>query len=406
MKVYFKNLNGIRFFAAALVLFHHSFFFTSSFDPHGHFLETCLRNAGRLGVNIFFVLSGFLISYFLLTEKDQTNTISYKTFYIKRILRIWPLYFAVGLPITLLSPWALHALGLATTVNTSDLITNLIYLLFFAINIQFVFATNRYMFEIGWSVCVEEQFYLVWPILINNFRKRINVLIYAMFSFSIMSRIFIYFILPMISHVSEEKIMLYNYVLVFTKFDLFTTGLLIALIYSKKEEYKKLLQKFFHPLVQYIMLVLALLYTFSVIRLTSNFGLVFFDTVICSVLFGYVLLAAIYENPVFNLENKLLVTLGKISYGIYLYHTSIAQLLLMLFEKVIKHKGSRLIYDVAYPITTLVVVCIVSYISYYWFEVKFLKLANKFKPGAKKEKIAILEQPVVEELKIEIPSQN
>src|ERR1700749_660727 len=156
MKVYFKNLNGIRFIAAALVLFHHAFFFTTSFHPRDSFTETFMKNAGRLGVNIFFVLSGFLISYYLLMEKDLTGDIRYRRFYIKRIFRIWPLYFAIGLPITLVAPFILHRLGLGGAVSVPQLLTNLVWLVFFAINLQFIFAPNGGIFEISWSVCVEE----------------------------------------------------------------------------------------------------------------------------------------------------------------------------------------------------------------------------------------------------------
>jgi peptidoglycan/LPS O-acetylase OafA/YrhL len=383
MKVYFKNLNGIRFFAAALVLIHHAFFFTSSFYPRGPFLETFMKNAGRLGVNIFFILSGFLISYFLLVEKDGTKDVSYRTFYLKRILRIWPLYFAIGLPITLLSPFVLHKMGMAGPVSVSELLTNLVWLLFFAVNIQFLFAPNRGMFEISWSVCVEEQFYLIWPILINKCRKRIDLLIYSMFAISLLTRLFTWYILPKIHPVSTDKIMLYNYVLVFDEFDLFTTGLLMALIYRQKERFAPVLKKLFHPFVQVCMLVAALLYLLSVIHFSDFFNILFFDHLVCSVLFGYVLLAAVLQNTVFNLENRLLVTLGKISYGIYMFHTSIAQLILMVFVRVVGHKESRLVYDVWYPLTCLIVVCVISYFSYTWFEIKFIRKAHREKDGSK-----------------------
>ena len=372
MKAYFKNLNGIRFIAAALVLIHHAFYFTSSFNPQNTIIENCLRNLGRLGVNIFFVLSGFLISYYLIVEKDQTKTINFKRFYIKRILRIWPLYYAIGLPITLLAPWALHKMGLSEALPVSDLVTNMIYLLFFAVNIQFLFAPNRGMFEISWSVCVEEQFYLIWPVLINKFRQRIRLLIFSMFGISILTRLFTYFILPLISHVSFDDILLYNYVLVFTKFDLFTTGLMIALVYCKRDQYAAILKKVFHPAVQWLMLILALLYLTSTVRLANYTQLLFFDNLICCVLFGYGIFAAILENSVLKLENRLLVTLGKVSYGIYLFHTSVGQLILLAFEKIVKHKESYLIYSVIYPLTTLVGVCLLSYISYTWFELRFL----------------------------------
>ena len=69
MKVYFKNLDGIRFFAALMVLLQHAYGFKHDYSPAGPFLERCFSDTGRMGVNLFFVLSGFLISYLLLVEK-------------------------------------------------------------------------------------------------------------------------------------------------------------------------------------------------------------------------------------------------------------------------------------------------------------------------------------------------
>src|SRR6266446_4521409 len=78
-KVHFPNLTGLRFFAAMSVLIY-------------HFYGLEVLN-GHYGVILFFVLSGFLITYLLLEEHDMYGTISLRQFYIRRILRIWPLYY-------------------------------------------------------------------------------------------------------------------------------------------------------------------------------------------------------------------------------------------------------------------------------------------------------------------------
>ena len=98
MKVYFKNLDGIRFFFFFLVLLHHAQFFKDIHEvPLSSVFSAYLVQAGKMGVNLFFVLSGFLISYLLFSEKMKTGTVSLKKFYIRRALRIWPLYFAYGI---------------------------------------------------------------------------------------------------------------------------------------------------------------------------------------------------------------------------------------------------------------------------------------------------------------------
>src|SRR5258706_10825177 len=118
MKVYFKNLDGIRFFAALFVLLQHSFGFRKMYTSSGFaFLDKCFEYTGILGVNLFFILSAFLISYLLLMEKDATPTVSYRNFYIRRILRIWPLYLGYGLILTFFSPRISELLGLGNNTD-------------------------------------------------------------------------------------------------------------------------------------------------------------------------------------------------------------------------------------------------------------------------------------------------
>jgi peptidoglycan/LPS O-acetylase OafA/YrhL len=380
LKVYFKNLDGIRFFAAFLVLLHHSFFFKKNYSDSFAFLDNCFEHTGRLGVNLFFILSGFLISYLLLIEKDSTDTISYKRFYIRRILRIWPLYLGYGLVLTFFSPYVAEKLGLGNDTDFPAMIMNLIFLLFFSVNFQLAFVgSNRGMFEISWSVCIEEQFYLVWPLLINKFRKKLRSLIVVMFGISILTRIIIVYILPILFPAwTLQQLVLMNYVLIFDKLDLFGAGLLAALLYYKKDVYGPWLRTLFRPWIQVLMTCLAILYTLSILKPTNIPCLIFRDHFICDILYGYVLLAAIVENSIYRLEHPLLKTLGKISFGIYLFHTAICQFVLIFFKKFIGHPESRIIYDLLYPLGSLIVTCLVAYISYTYYESWFLIRKKKF----------------------------
>lgn len=87
-KVYFKNLNGLRFIAALIVIVGHQEQIKKYYLGLEPFLLVRNPDAGQLGVIMFFVLSGFLISYLLLEEEAKSRTISIKNFYIRRILRI------------------------------------------------------------------------------------------------------------------------------------------------------------------------------------------------------------------------------------------------------------------------------------------------------------------------------
>src|SRR5690606_15550484 len=96
-KIFFANLDGLRFFSFfGVFLFH---FYKSLFDniketyPAVYEVGEFLFQNGSLGVNFFFVLSGFLITFLLIKERELTSKINIKNFYVRRILRIWPLYY-------------------------------------------------------------------------------------------------------------------------------------------------------------------------------------------------------------------------------------------------------------------------------------------------------------------------
>src|SRR5688572_30760956 len=94
-KVFFKGLNGLRFFAALAVIITHVELMKGVFGLPSYWQEPFFFDLGGLGVYFFFVLSGFLITYLLLVERRQIGRISIKKFYVRRILRIWPLYYFI-----------------------------------------------------------------------------------------------------------------------------------------------------------------------------------------------------------------------------------------------------------------------------------------------------------------------
>ena len=93
-QVFFPNLNGLRFVAASLVMICHIEQWKGLNGLHRSLLPF-FDKIGSLGVTLFFVLSGFLITYLLLTEKQDKGTINVKKFYLRRVFRIWPLYYLI-----------------------------------------------------------------------------------------------------------------------------------------------------------------------------------------------------------------------------------------------------------------------------------------------------------------------
>ena len=94
-QIFFPGLNGLRFFAALFVLITHLELFKHLNGFPDIWNNPLILSFGSIGVDLFFVLSGFLITYLLLAEKGATGDISLKQFYIRRMLRIWPLYFFI-----------------------------------------------------------------------------------------------------------------------------------------------------------------------------------------------------------------------------------------------------------------------------------------------------------------------
>ena len=156
---YRPELDVLRFGCFLLVFFHHSF------SRAGEGWRASLVDVGGFGVPVFFLLSSFLITELLLREREVSGRVHAGAFYLRRILRIWPLYFGF-----LGFCWVMGRLHLLHPVPT-------------AMGLSFLaMAGNWYFVAMGaslspagilWSVSVEEQFYLVWPWLMRIGRVRV-----------------------------------------------------------------------------------------------------------------------------------------------------------------------------------------------------------------------------------------
>lgn len=164
--VFFPNLDGLRFFAFLAVFLYHSFETkVDAIKAHsGYQWADWAFHHGYLGVNFFFVLSGFLITYLLLQEIRLNGRIDVPSFYVRRALRIWPLYYAmVGFGF-LVFPAFKRAFGAVPQETASPLF----YALFLGnFDILRSGMPDSSVLGVLWSLAVEEQFYLVWPLLLS-----------------------------------------------------------------------------------------------------------------------------------------------------------------------------------------------------------------------------------------------
>ncbi|HXS04133.1 MAG TPA: acyltransferase [Rhodanobacter sp.] len=156
---HFAALDGLRGVAIVLVLLH-GFDVIQPSGTFGHALDDLL-DLGWIGVQLFFVLSGFLITGILLDTRQASGY--YRSFFKRRFLRIFPLYYGVLIVAFVLLPWL---------VGPIDGSGHQLWLWIYVANFTAPFGASVPAFPHFWSLCVEEQFYLLWPLLVRQLGRR------------------------------------------------------------------------------------------------------------------------------------------------------------------------------------------------------------------------------------------
>ena len=312
--VYFKNLDVLRFLAVMMVLIAHAYegwcgWFGKKpgvltvagnhkdFTFFGEWVNTAFLNGG-FGVDLFFLISGFLITYLLIVEKSTIGKINIWKFYTRRILRIWPAYF-------LLLAFAPIAVKLVNATQPDYVPNLLFYNNFHAISIKLW----QYPFAHLWSICVEEHFYLIWPIIVFFVpSKKIKLTILLMIIGSILFRCFLYFY-----HAEFWSF----YLNTFARIDVLLIGALFAVHY-KSHGFNLFLSKSMR--VAIYSLFILFFFADSIYSYTGLFDVTLkkYFYVLVS---GFAMCNFIFNpNPLFKIPfERLLNYLGKISFSIYLF---------------------------------------------------------------------------------------
>ncbi len=359
-KIYFEYLDVIRFIAAFMIVIVHAYEALAGWDnqiislPGGKFIDNFLRNL-TVGVNVFFLISGFLITYILLEEKKRYKTIYIKKFIIRRTLRIWPLYYFL----IAIAPLLIFWLGEKTHPNYWA------NSLFFG-NIDII-KTEKWIFPFAhfWSICIEEYFYLVWPFIILFIPRKHLLTTFSLIIFgTILFRIYTSYTMQY----PWYTIYLHN----FSKVDTLVIGAIGAYFYSHKPFHFKLTKSV------RILLFMSLIISMMISHIMSweslfaaGFKKYFYISIIAVLLLDY------NFNPKFKhlLKKKSPIHyLGKVSYGIYMYGNILLPILL---QKVIWPFHIQNIW--LFFLIISVVSIIVPIISYELFEKQLLKLSKRFR---------------------------
>jgi peptidoglycan/LPS O-acetylase OafA/YrhL len=303
-EIYFEQLNGIRFIAVLLVLLDHWLIPINPFTFLGH-----------LGVVIFFVLSGFLITRILFQNADDCRQnrssifVKIIRFIYRRSLRIFPIYFLLLL------------IGLLFSLSNFKNLWP--YLVFYLPNIYIMTkGTWLGIWDHLWSLAVEEQYYLLFPYVILLLSPRKYLLVFVlMMIIGFATRLGFH---ELTSTDLQEKNWMWWYVNPFAALDCFGMGGILAYLFHYHSDYFHSL-KFFK--VGLIISFLSLIVILNLAKL-SNFAHANIFSIVferfAGALFAFFMIAmAIRKEPWFLskfLQLEWVSYLGQISYGIYLYH--------------------------------------------------------------------------------------
>ncbi|MEP7254550.1 MAG: acyltransferase [Ferruginibacter sp.] len=352
--IYFPGLNGLRAIAAIAVVMTHitlkldefgldPFIFGMHKDgtPKGVYL-------GSYGVTIFFVLSGFLITYLLTEEKAQTG-ISVKKFYFRRILRIWPLYY-LYLAVSIITILVFN-LGLNRE--------SLFFYIFYAANIPSILVTSLPLLGHYWSLGVEEQFYLFWPWVIKKIHNPVLPILTAIITLIVVKAL-LHFYYP--DSLLESVIHI-------TRFHCMMIGALGAIFYRQNNKlFLKIIDNKITQIAGWGVILLVAINRFHFISVIDN--------EVISVVSLFLIIGQInIKNRIINLEKNLFDYLGKISYGIYVIHP----LLIFLFSKLFFQLNVQPFYK--YFIVFFVIIAttiLTAHLSFTYFEKYFMNFKKRF----------------------------
>jgi len=324
---------------------------------------------GWSGVDLFFVLSGYLITSRLL---DSRNTSSYFwRFYKNRILRIFPLYYLVL--ITFL-------VAILTLPKNQHLVTLSYYtqhwagfFFFFQNWIMIFFGQPKEQYLIHfWSLALEEQFYIVWPLIIALFgdNKKLLKILPAIICAAIIMRLSIYFYYP---HNWQYA---FNYFYnSFCRMDTFIIGAIISIAHQQKIVLTEKILNYL--LISSFFLVLSGILVFRDLSFFSPFFSTFGYTIV-AVLYAVILIKSLIEHSILHkkLKNPFFLFCGKISYGLYIFHWPI---LLIFNTRMYNWLSAHLVAPLLLVRFFCAGVCliltfVVSWLSYIYFESYFLRL--------------------------------
>lgn len=346
----------------------------------GHFIETHLSGSvllddpmlflfanGKMGVSVFFVLSGFLITYLVLTEINTFKKLDVRAFYIRRTLRIWPLYFAV-----LFFAFALYPLFQSFFAGQQDHSRPFYYIAFLSnfdvIRLQEAGLFQNLFLTVTWSIAIEEQFYLVWPLLF----RFVPDSLYKFIFYGILAASLLFLFL----NIHREQVLHFH--TFSAMFDLAAGGL--AAYYAiSSERFVSFFSRMRGSTRITIYSTGILLLIFRNTLFSFEYGFIF------QKLFGVLYFAFVILDQNFSSSSRMKLSKsafmskwGKYTYGLYLLHTIALLIVSKAFIIGGAGTGNGFPGTAAYTLISLLLSFLLAWPAYHYFEKYFLKLKARF----------------------------
>jgi peptidoglycan/LPS O-acetylase OafA/YrhL len=357
---YHPELDALRFFAFLAVFMHHALprdaqlYVSKGFSPAVAEWLLAAKEAGAFGLDLFFALSAYLITELLLREHANRGSFSVSAFYVRRALRIWPLYFTFLALTVFVVPTILPAERFGSIYIVS-------FALFFG---NWVCAAMGIPFSVAgplWSISIEEQFYIGWPLLLRAFGiRRLKQLAVAMLVLAVLTRVVLAFIGV------EHPGVWCNTI---ARLDPFALGAILAFaLNGRAPEIRNA--------VRVVMCLAALAAWWLIAKYLEQDGPTSIVTFGISAVASVMLLTAVLRREALLLRVPPLswiVYLGRISYGLYVFH-------LFALAFVMRFAVSAG-FEVRIVLSFLLTVTLAA-ASYKWLEQPFLKLKKRFSYGS------------------------